>query len=135
MLTFRTEFPDFDPATMPAIPAGWVDQSWHNDACPSFDTGTGMLVSVDYAERADREIEEGERFVVMAADCDVLLATDDWAVVLAFVARGPNFAAMDAKALNDWYYNLVGYRPQDDDPTMTIESLRDLCASRLAAEG
>ena len=29
-MTYRTEFPDFDPATMPAIPAHWTDD-WNDD--------------------------------------------------------------------------------------------------------
>lgn len=29
--------------------------------------------------------------------------------------------------LNDWYENVVGYRPQEDDPTMSDEELRRLC--------
>jgi hypothetical protein len=34
-MSYRQEFPNFDPATMPEIPTGWEDISWHNDACPS----------------------------------------------------------------------------------------------------
>jgi hypothetical protein len=40
-MSYREEFPDFDPAAMPAIPQHWGDTSWHNDACPSFDAGNG----------------------------------------------------------------------------------------------
>jgi hypothetical protein len=33
----RREFPDFPLESLPEIPADWDDQSWHNDACPSFE--------------------------------------------------------------------------------------------------
>ena len=34
---------------------------------------------------------------------------------------------MTPKALNDWYELNVGYRPQEDDPSMTDAELRLLC--------
>jgi len=89
-MTYRTEFPDFDPTTLPAIPDGWTDQSWHNDACPSFNTGRGMVVFIDFARVTRRQIDMGGRFVV-APDpetddrSDALLVTDDWSAVLLFV--------------------------------------------------
>jgi len=92
-MTYRDEFPDFDPATMPAIPASWSDQSWHNDACPTFDAGNGLLVSVNYADTALREWgSDRPRFTVQrpAEDWSTvadLLATDSWDEVLALVAR------------------------------------------------
>lgn len=52
----RREHPDFDLATLPAIPLGWEDTSWHNDACPSFQTPNGVRVYVDYADPAQREL-------------------------------------------------------------------------------
>jgi len=90
-MTYREEFPDFDPATLPTIPAGWADISWHNDACPSFDTGAGKFVYVDYADATLREWPESKRFIVMLDPevrdgGDVLLATDDWSAVLAEIA-------------------------------------------------
>lgn len=33
------------------------------------------------------------------------------------------------QSLNDWYERNVGYRPQDDDPTMTDAELLALCRS------
>lgn len=91
-MTYRTEFPDFDPATMPAIPAGWRDQSWHNDLCPSFNAGNGKVVFIDFADPAQREMKEGARFVVLRDpeldDCnDTMFQSDDWEAVLAFVAN------------------------------------------------
>lgn len=93
MTDYRTEFPDFPPETMPAIPEGWTDQSWHNDSCPSFDTGKGVSVFIDFAEVQKREHElDGPRFSVMSdPNKDGIpveeLSTDDWAEVLAFVGK------------------------------------------------
>ena len=39
------------------------------------------------------------------------------------------FSRMSAEALNDWYEANVGYRPQEDEPTMTDEELLALCQS------
>lgn len=36
---------------------------------------------------------------------------------------------MTPESLNDWYERNVGYRPQQDDPTMTDGELRLLCQS------
>lgn len=93
-MTYRDEFPDFDPATLPAIPPEWTDQSWHNDACPSFNTGKGIVVFVDFENTADREFEGAcQRFCVQrdpetCDDNDVIFETDEWAEVLAFVESG-----------------------------------------------
>ena len=93
--SYLDEFQDFDPATMPPIPEGWQDISWHNDACPSFlvDTGVtgGLTVFVDYADDVDREIREGTRFCVLASigmdgENDItILETDEWSDVLRLV--------------------------------------------------
>lgn len=92
-------FPDFDIATLPAIPADWTDSSWRNDTCPSFcaidhqgSDWWNLAVYIDYADPAAREIGQTERFTVLfshhlidASPVDVL-STDDWNAVLAFVA-------------------------------------------------
>lgn len=87
---YRVEFPDFAASTMPAIPADWDDISWHNDACPSFQTPNGLRVFVDYSDPAQREFQRhGERFNVQRenenGESDMLLATDDWQQVIAVV--------------------------------------------------
>lgn len=37
------------------------------------------------------------------------------------------FNRMSAEALNEWYFRNVGYKPQEDDPSMTDDELRALC--------
>lgn len=43
------------------------------------------------------------------------------------------FTAMSAASLNDWYEFQVGYRPQVDDPNMSVAQLRGFCRSYVAA--
>lgn len=84
------EFPDYDQTTLPAIPAGWTDASWHNDTCPKFETSnTDVIVFIDYADPEERECKPIPRFSVQEwtdLDCDELLASDDWAEVLRLLA-------------------------------------------------
>lgn len=89
------EFPDYDPSTLPSIPPHWVDRSWHNEPCPSFQIGEGqgLIVFIDYADPAQREHPETVRFSVhgldekgmFPAEPIILLEGDDWEAVLAAV--------------------------------------------------
>jgi hypothetical protein len=87
-VTYATEFPDFDLDV--AIPPGWADISWHNDVCPSWATGTGWKVFVDYRGEADREFPYMPRFTIvhdpeMHPDAkDYAVRTDSWDRVLDF---------------------------------------------------
>lgn len=91
------EFPDFDLAFLPPIPAAWSDRSWHNDLCPCWSveapSGALVLVCVDYLSPESREFPEDERYsahrVVEGArglDEWPIAATDDWDELLAAVA-------------------------------------------------
>lgn len=89
-MTYREEFPDFDPADMPAIPSDWADESWHNDACPSFYVGCDAIdelrIYIDYADPDRREVKGNGRYIVLAGDdSECLLESDDWNAVLRFV--------------------------------------------------
>ncbi len=87
-MTFRETFPDYDPASMPPIPAGWIDQSWHNDACPCFATGV-CDVFIDFADPAMRETQ-GKRFIAFDpgdGSNRTLFETDDWSEMVAFVTN------------------------------------------------
>jgi len=91
-MSWQTEFPDFPAADLPAIPAGFEDTSWHNDACPSFTSDQiGLTIWVDYLDPALRELEGAyQRFCVTPQDHGVettepSLMTDSWEEVLAFI--------------------------------------------------
>lgn len=88
----RREFPDYDIATLPTLPEGYVDASSYIDAAPSFENEErGLKVYVDYAEYADRESGRSQRFCVSRYDEeagdyeDVALSTNDWAEVIRFL--------------------------------------------------
>jgi len=38
-MNYKYEFPDFD-YEIPDLGKGWIDSSWHNDTCPSFEYTT-----------------------------------------------------------------------------------------------
>jgi len=91
--TWRSEFPDFPAATMPEIPAGFADTSWHNDACPSFTSDACELrLWVDFLDPAQREHPESKsRFYLQPQRAGVEISGDgllsnDWQEVLAFIA-------------------------------------------------
>lgn len=101
-MTYRTEFPDFDPATMTPMPEGFEDTSWHNNSMPSFQSDVlGLVIYVDFADEALREWKGMKRFSMYDTDGEGALATDepflstdDWSEVLAIVTkRTAEFAA------------------------------------------
>jgi hypothetical protein len=85
------EFPDYDLATLPEIPADWEESSWHNDACPSFMARGDLLhIFVDYADPEFSEFPErafrfGVYHIDSNADRHELLETNDWPAVVALV--------------------------------------------------
>lgn len=88
----RREFPNFDIATLPPLPEGYIDTSSYIDAAPSFENEKrGLKVYVDYANYADRESGRSQRFCVSRYDEeagdfeDVALSTNDWAEVTRFL--------------------------------------------------
>jgi hypothetical protein len=75
MADFKTEFPDYPHADMPAVflSAPWVDVSWHNEACPCFarkiEGHREVQVFVDVVDEAERcDGMGGPRFGVMNTD-------------------------------------------------------------------
>lgn len=84
------EFPDFNVATLPPIPAHWLESSWRNDTCPSFMVGELYVVFIDYPNRADREWAESCRYTLHSIDAggghDVLVHSDNWDDVLYVAA-------------------------------------------------
>lgn len=91
----RTAFPDFELDV--ALPDGFEDVSFANDACPSFASSElDVILMIDYADREMREYPETERFSLIEtengmypADKPVvhLVDTDDYQVVLETIAE------------------------------------------------
>jgi hypothetical protein len=97
MADFRKQFPDFPAEDMPAIPAGFVDASWHNDTCPCLvSDAAGLQIWVDYLDPTKREYEgKYPRFSVSQQRAGVehsgpSIQTDSWDEVLAFIATQPD---------------------------------------------
>lgn len=67
---YSKEFPDY--RGLGIIPAGLgfpVDTSWHNDACPSFETEDGRYrLWVDYPNPKDKEDPSLPRFGIQKQD-------------------------------------------------------------------
>ena len=70
MTTF-VEFPYYDDTL--TIPEGWVDVSWHNNACPSISKRVNPVFSVvvwcDFKDPKRREVgDSASRFIVSTED-------------------------------------------------------------------
>jgi hypothetical protein len=91
MSKFQTEFPDFPASDWPTeIPAGFIDNSWHNDSAPSLiSEELGLRIWIDYSNPELREIPGGTRFLLQPSENEDEatdpISTDDWAVILAAV--------------------------------------------------
>jgi hypothetical protein len=57
-MNYKYEFPNFD-YEIPELGNDWIDSSWHNDVCPSFEysTGTGLTYRL-WFEYKDPDIRE-----------------------------------------------------------------------------
>lgn len=87
------EFPDYPLADLPEMPAGCVDTSWHNDACPSISTANDTVrVFLDYVDPEKREVSiMTSRFCVFVAkdefEEEIAYHGDDWQAVLAIISK------------------------------------------------
>ena len=87
-----SEFPDYPLETLPEIPDGWHDSSWHNDVAPSFMVGETIQVFVDYADQSQSEWAgqpDYQRFHVLVerdGDWQPAHSGNDWSAVMAAVA-------------------------------------------------
>jgi len=93
-MSFCEEFSDFPVDAMPALPEGFIDSSWHNDACPLLiNEARGLAVWVDFPDPAMREMQDGSRFLVCSwseedgtgADDERTFGSDDWTEVLQYL--------------------------------------------------
>jgi hypothetical protein len=89
----QAEFPHYDVGTLPALPTGFVDSSWHNDACPSFTNEERRIqVFVDYADPMERECgPEACRFSLFTldehGDTAYISNTNQWGEMLALIEQ------------------------------------------------
>lgn len=126
-MTYQTEFPDFPAEAMPAIPEGFVDRSWHNDACPCLiHEASGMIIWVGQPAPEEREWD-GARIIVercidyhpeagwqVGTGSITLMEHDDWPTVERSL---PGFLK---PVLAERYKELIGYDPFEDDPTIAV---------------
>jgi hypothetical protein len=86
--SWQYEFPDM--TDMPEIPAGFHDESWHNDTCPNFasdDETKALRIWIDYPDQALREEGGwGSRFVLQRGpygeENETICETNDWQDIL-----------------------------------------------------
>ena len=114
----------FDPATMPEIPAGFEDRSWHNDGCPSFVHENSASLSALTSP-------------TLTFEKAVKMARASSCIALSPTARGtmnhflkPAIGKPLPKAsLAAEYIALIGYDPFEDEPTETVDGVRERLAS------
>lgn len=93
---WQRQFPGYRLGDMPAIPAGWIDTSWHNDAAPSFQVATGPMgepvqIWIDHPDPAQREVPGIARFLLTRRgpedDMEEIHAGEDWNAALEHASR------------------------------------------------
>jgi len=138
---YQREFPDYGELDI-ALPPGFTDESWHNDAMPSFakelPNGYFLKLWIDYADQSKSEVPMTSRFSLGLYNQDMehitdLKYVDDIADITNFVASYQpkptpaqfirDCSRMSRQELNDWYLQNVGYRPDDE----ASDSDDDLC--------
>jgi hypothetical protein len=97
---YKVEFPSYDDE-LPTI-KGFVDASWHNDACPSLtkyidDNGTFIQIFCDYKDQAisdwaDLDPDNYRRFSIMLANSDAdwsvaMFSSNSWEDIKDYLAR------------------------------------------------
>ena len=89
MPSWKKEFPDYPVNTMPEIPAGFIDTSWHNDMCPSFEWEHAHLsLWVDFPDPETRDLgPDVARYVLIHNGLDVLLATNSWDEMVSMINK------------------------------------------------
>lgn len=88
-MTYRESFPDFELGIV--LPDDFVDISFKQDSCPSFQNkDLGLILFVDYMDCSKREHPLTNRFHVYNCDTDGCIGKlrcegDYWDTVLAFI--------------------------------------------------
>lgn len=84
-MTYLTEFSNFASSNMPVIPAGFIDQSWHNDTMPHWEhDALRVSLWIDHEDPKERECDAGFRFALYDIDADgafvgnAFFQSDNW---------------------------------------------------------
>lgn len=84
---FMQEFGDYGPLGF-TLPEGWQDTSWHNDACPSFESSFSYRLWCDYEEPLHREGNSTERYALCVvpedASDEFVMGSENAQELLAF---------------------------------------------------
>lgn len=134
---YLREFPDFGELDV-TLPAGFTDESWHNDAMPSFakelPNGYFLKLWVDYADQSKSEVPMTSRFSLGLYNQDMehitdLKYVDDIAEINAFLATYVpkptpaqfirDCSRMDEEELLECYATTVGVSCYDRIPDET----------------
>ncbi|NEX60104.1 hypothetical protein [Noviherbaspirillum galbum] len=136
---YQREFPNFGVLDV-QIPGGFVDVSWHNNACPSWrvEKGNGhyLQLFVDYARPEDRDTPTLPRFSLHLHDAHMdyitpVIQSNDYADILALLENYASampkvvidhVSTLSREQMNAWYESNVGYRP-DDDAELTLDEI------------
>lgn len=127
---FREQFPDYPVDAFPALSATFAHTSWSQNMCPSITSDAlGLHIWIDFPNPDDRE-HAGKRFIVEEQKNGIetgrtVVETDEWADVLV---------AIEKKALGARYTEMVGYDPFEDDPTISVEIVKQTLAE-LESDG
>lgn len=112
--TLAHEFPDFDAATLPEIPPGFVPAHWHNEVCPHWQFGedpktANLELWIDYADPQQRESVGEPRFLLQwfpdpaeGSRCWTIEHTDDWNLIMAALAH------LDARVICARWLTVIG---------------------------
>jgi hypothetical protein len=144
---YLREFPAFGVLDV-AIPEGFEDTSWHNNACPTWSmqkgNGNYLQLAIDYADPEQRDTPSLKRYRLHLYDTGMnfqgdLMQTDDYTEVqdlLAIYGKVmPKFfidrvAGMTRDAMNTWYFDVIGYKP-DEDAVLTLDEIALLTAEMM----
>lgn len=140
----KAEFPHYDFSTLPPIPAGWTDDAWRNDLCPSFYAPAAKCVIwADYASAGIRDSGSPTRYSVCRQERDhhganvgepvEIYAGDDFAGGVLPVVLGEAFANTLVQWLTDIAYLEMRIRNREyDDPHICAS--HDFCDANMAME-
>lgn len=135
-MTYKTEFPDYDDNLdwhIETVP-DFEDASWHNDACPKFESlKLGCIIWLDYRALDKRETGSNSTRYALSTTYDGpvdILSSNDWVDIV----RRVDEMRREYIELRQWYIDVVGYDQSLDDPLMGLNEIRKLIHEYKEAE-